>query len=217
MYYIIKIIKKIVIAIALLTIVEGVFAQSELSENNEKEELKKSLDFDNWPGKTTDVRNGINLSNLKIPSLADTHEIEPKYPFFISKKDNGELFVRYRSQWQLTRSDFLEITLSFYKSGTEAHENMINHYMLTPLPLEVRKKSRDKYPVAGDISFYNGRLFIRNNIIVKIYAEGKLIPRIEKIATTIDSLLLNQQIAQSYEDATPKIKKDGDNIIVIEP
>ncbi len=205
------------IVITLLIAINDLFAQSDISENDERKELKRSLNFDDWPGKTNEIRNGINLSNLKIPVLVDTHEIKPKYLFFVSKKDNGELFVKYRSQWHLTKIDFTEITLSFYKSGIEAHENLIDQYMLTPLSLETRKISRDKQDVVGDVSFYNGRLFIRNNIIVKIYAEGELISRIASIAKAIDAILLSQEIVQSYDDITPRIQKNGDNVIVIEP
>lgn len=204
--------------ITLLIVFTNIFAQSGLSENDEKKELKKSLKFDDWAGKNDEMRNGINLSKIKISALSDATEIKPKNTFFISQKDNGESFVMYRSQWHLSKNDFTEITISFLRSGLDAQEYLIDRYMLTPLPFDIRKKSRDEPPVVGDVSFYNGRLFIQNNIIVNIYAEGEMINRIKDIAKAIDAILLTQKAVQSYDDLTPKIKKDSNgSLMIIEP
>jgi hypothetical protein len=193
----------------------------EQSESHESTDLnlKKSMHFDDWPGKNKEVKNGINLSKEKISALSGTTEIKPKKIFFISRKKNGEPFVSYRSKWQQNENDFMEITISFLNSGIEAQDYLFNYYILSStLPLNVIENSRDVPPVVGDVSFYKGRIFIRNNIVVKIHAEGKMTSRSMDIAREIDALLLAQNRVESFNKLTPRINKDSGNILkIVEP
>lgn len=181
--------------------------------------LKKTIQFDSWPGKNKDLRNGINLSKEKLLTLSGANEITPKHLFFITQKEDGQSFVSYRSQWRESDKDFTEITLSFLHSGIEAHEYLFNQYIMSStMPLYLKENSQDKIPIAGDVSFYKGEIFIRNNIVIKIHAEGKMSSLTENIAKEIDKLLLTQDIADSYDKYRPRIVKDSiDKKIIIEP
>lgn len=194
-----------------------------ISCNKEKAEqdktLKKELQFEDWPGKNSNIREGINLSKLKIVELNDALEKKPKNLFFISRTQNDTPFIQYRSKWQQSDSAFIEITISYLNSSIEAQDYLIDYYILgSSLPPEILKKSRDKPALVGDISFYNGQIFIRNNIVIKIHAEGQLQNRVLKIAKKVDSLLLNQETFKTNDFSKPRLEKDNNgNFVIIEP
>lgn len=125
----------------------------------------------------------------------------------------------YRSKWSQSEKDFVEITISFLNSNLESHEYLFDQYILgSTLPLNTRENSLDNPSIVGDVSFYKGRIFIRNNIVVKIHAEGKMSTLVESIAKEIDKLILSQDIVDSYDKFKPRIVKDNnDKKIIIEP
>lgn len=193
----------------------SLFAQP---ESKVKSDLKKSLDFENWVGKSSDIRNGINLSKEKIPALSDVTEIKPKNLFFIVQKEDGEYFVQYRSKWTLIDHSFAEITISSLNSVEEAKEYLIDQFVSSTLPTGIMEKCRDISPIVGDVSFYQGRIFIRNNIVVKIHAEGDFIKRVKDIAKEIDLLFLAQKTLQAYNKVKPFIEKDSNGYQrIVEP
>ena len=69
----------------------------------------------------------------------------------------------------------------------------------------------DVPPIVGDVSFYKGRILIRNNIVVKIHAEGKMISLVKDIAKEIDALLLTQETVESNDKVKPRIIITSDN------
>lgn len=184
----------------------------------EKLELKRVLKFEEWKGKNKENINGVNLSDEKISGLSDLSEIKPRNLFFISQLENGKSFVRYRSKWQHSNNDFIEITLSFLDSGNEAQEYLIDQLISSGLPKEIKMNSIDSPAIVGSLSFYQGRIFIRNNIVVDIYAEGALKTKVFEIAKEIDEILLKHKTFYLEGKATPYITIDSNGRkMIIEP
>lgn len=192
------------------------FSQECLKKQEEKF-LKDSLKFELWQGKDKDLLYGINLSRVNIKSLRDAKEIKSNNPFYTSMLLNNEYFVQYRSRWHINDYDFVEITLSFLNSANEAHNYIVDYYLIgSTLPLEIKIKAKDIPTKIGDNSFYNGQIFVRNNIVVNIHAEGKLADRVLNIAKEIDAELMKQKTYKSKELVKPKIKLDSNNNRIIE-
>lgn len=181
--------------------------------------LKKELKFGDWPVKNNQKRDGINLSSQKVKELENIKEVKPNKLFFIAKTQNDSSFIQYRSKWMQSDSSFLEITVSYMDSPIEAQNYIMNYYILgSSLPYEILSKSKDEPVMVGDISFFNGQLFARDNIIVKLYAEGILHKKSLNIAKEIDSLLLSQSISDLKSNVKPRLQKDNKgNISIIEP
>jgi len=119
--------------------------------------------------------------------------------------------VKYRSKWKQTDSGFLEITISFLNSVIDAHEYLIDQFVSSTLPFYLKEDTRDIPPDVGDVSFYKGRIFIRNNIVVKIHAEGEMKSLVKDIVKEIDTLLLAQETVESYDMVKPRIIITSDN------
>jgi len=171
------------------------------------EKLKELSDFYNWPGKNGQIRDGINLSKCAIPSLSETVEIPQKIPFFYLEMEDGTLLVKYRSRWQKTDDNFIEISIIFAESCNEVHEYVINRFFNSSMPFELRVPQKDDPLIAGDISFSGGRRFIRNNIYVEIRPIGEMENKIATVANDIDNLLLSQLTASSAAPFKPVINK----------
>jgi len=180
-------------------------------QNGSKEEsleaLKLLSDFYNWPGKKGQIRDGINLSKCVIPSLSETVEVPQKMLFFYVEMEDGTLLIQYRSRWQKTPDNFIEISLIFAETCKEVHEYAIQRFFYSSMPFELRVPKEDDPIIAGDISFSSGRRFIRNNIFVEIDAEGKLVQMIATVAKDIDDLLLSRPTASSADQFKPVIKR----------
>lgn len=214
----IKYIFNIVLVIIFFTSVpNNLFAQSVALDNSE-EYLRNALDYTTWAGKYDNVRNGINLSTEKLLSLSNVTEVKPNNLFFLSQDSDGNYFVKYRSQWQKTETDFMEITISFLKSCIDAHEYLMYRFISTTLPIENIINHMDTTPFVGHVSYKNGCYFIRNNIVVKIHAEGEMRLLKEEVAKEIDTLLLAQHTENTYnENIKPAIVKVDNQYAIIEP
>lgn len=190
----------------------------EISMDNSEKELKIALGFDQWNGKQNMLRNGINLSKANLKTISNATEVRPENLFFMAKNVHDINFVKYRCQWQETKSDFVEITLSFLNSCLEAHEYLIENFISSTLPFEIKSKSLDIPSTVGDVSFYGGRCFIRNNIVVNIHAEGTMTNIIENLAKEIDLILLSQKTEELNANILPRLEIDNQKKIrVIEP
>lgn len=208
-------IKYLTIILFLSVAFTNLFAQNKIIERTE---LKKTLRFDEWKGKNHGVTNGINLSTEKIPVLSVYTEIKHKYLFFISQQEDGQSFVKYRSKWKSDDLGFVEITLSFLNSGLEAHEYLIDEFISTVLPPEAKMNSRDIPNVVGDISFYQGRTFIRDNIVVNVHTEGELTTKVKEIVQKIDEIILTHKTFQTENKVRPYIIVDNNGQkTIVEP
>lgn len=209
-----KTILKIVIPTVVILII-SIYAngQSGLNLIDEYEmKLKESLKFEEWQI-SNKIINGINISNSKLSSLSALSETRPKNVFYISENKSGDAFVAYRSKWYSNDGGFIEVTMSILNSGYEAKEYLLDKYILdTTLPYEIKSNSIDMPKIVGDVSFFKGRLFIRNNIVVEVFAEGAMLSRIVKTSSEIDSLLIQQNSVLSIEDIKPRVVIDSNNV-----
>ena len=185
------------------------YAQPEHIEDLKKD-LKNTLQFDDWPGKYTGIRNGIDPSKSEIYNLVDLEEIKAGRPFIISQNEIGTFFVTYRSKWLQSENSYIEITISILNSGSEAHEYLFEYYLMgSTLPIEIKESTLDDPPIVGDVSFYEGQIFTRNNIVVKIHVVGNLATRVKAIAQELDALILAQDVLQPSELLNPRIEIDS--------
>ena len=154
------------------------------------------------------VRAGIKLANNDIPALAGTTELrsgEKPELWEVNWKDEKKYYiVKFVSSWQQTQNDFIDVDLIV----TETHD-LACHYLLETrehcsLPLFLLEPE-DSPAVAGDISYGNGRQFIRENIIIDIHAEGNFIEKISDIAKQIDVILLKSPTAVTADHMKPII------------
>lgn len=169
------------------------------------EKFKEMSGYYNWPGKNGPVRDGIDLSKCNIPSLSDV-PIVTKPPFFsyIAKEENRKILPYYRSVWQIDKQNLVQVWVVFAESCEEAHEYAIYRYFNSSNP-QIPKP--DDMAIAGDISFFNGHGFIRNNIFVTITPEGEMVNRKAALAKDIDNLLLARPTASSAEEFKPRIQR----------
>ncbi len=169
------------------------------------EKFKEMSGYYNWPGKNGPVRDGIDLSKCAIPSLSDI-PIVTKPPFFsyIPEEENRKILGYYQSVWQIDRQNLMEVRVVFAETCEEAHEYAICSYFNSSNP-QVPKP--DDVVIAGDISFFNGHSFIRNNIFVMITPRGELVNRKSAVAKDIDNLLLARPTASSSEEFKPRIQR----------
>jgi hypothetical protein len=181
--------------------------------------LKKELEFEKWNKHSEQKRNGINLSKVRLKELEKANEVRPKKMFFIAKTKSDSSFIQYRSKWTDSDNSYIEITMSYFETPLEAQNYVMEYYVLSSsLPFEKLKKSKDKAETVGDLSFFEGTVFIRDNIVVNIYSEGDFIKKNLRIAKEIDSLLLSQSTSQSRNEVKPLLKKDDNGkISIIEP
>ncbi len=204
----------LVIGLFVLTIRDFAFAQ-EGPTGESLDKLKELSDFESWPGKTGPVRAGVRLSKGIIPILEGTTDIRPNRTPGLWGVENN--LVRYWSRWQMGETiitgredyteDRVEIWIVVAETAAEAHEYLIERYFYTSLPFETRVPRRDQPNVAGDISFFGGRKFIRNNIVVEISAKGKMKDKLRETAEQIDALLLTRPTATSADPFKPVIER----------
>lgn len=175
-------------------------------EDESLEKFKTLSDFSNWPGKNGPVRDGLNLSKYIIPRLSETVEVPYKMPFSLYETE-GQLLIEYRSRWRTTLDNFIDVTIIFAETCEDAHEYLIRRCFNTQMTFEARIPKKDQPRIAGDISFNNGRKFIRNNIVVELHAEGEMINKLTAVAKEIDDLLLRRPTAPSASPFKPVIRR----------
>jgi hypothetical protein len=205
---------KIIAIIIVTAAFYNIYGQSGMRQKEDIEKkIKESLRIDASQIDSSRVINGINISKEHLPSLSDLSELKPKKMFYISENKDKQYFVTYHSKWYQNKESFIEVTLSVLNSGYEAKEYLLDKYILeTTLPIEMKINSIDLPKKVGDLSFFNGRVFIRNNVVVEVFAEGDISARIVKISKEIDSLLLQQKNIQSKADILPRVIIDSNNV-----
>ena len=170
--------------------------------------LKSDVNFAQWPGKNEPMRVVpmlldllrfpaiTNKSPLTEKSFARRNLIRPYMGAFI----RHEYFLR-----DDLKQNRLKINLFIAPSSMEAHEYLIWQSVNSTLPHALRVKDFKRADVLqiGHVCFANVKnnadrfrsiRFIRNNILVDIFAEGEKFERKTRgIAGTIDHLLLKQK------------------------
>lgn len=169
------------------------------------EKFKEMAGYSNWPGKNGPVRDGIDLSKCTISSLSDV-PIVPNQAFYYSSRENGKIIPFNDVMWKKDKNNWVSIRLYFAETCADAHEYVIYQYFNSSNPMAPKA---DDPIIAGDISFFNARGFIRNNIYVMISVShgSELNNRVAEIAKDIDELLLTRPTAASAEEFKPMIKR----------
>jgi hypothetical protein len=158
------------------------------------DETKRAYNFSEWPGKSGDVIALIDFTKESIAVL-DTAEKKDNYEnsFMVWDIEGGYVFC-WQYRWFVISSYDVQIRVGMGGSCEEAREYMISRFMNRSSPaLSVR----DIPSVAGDISFDNGRYFIRNNLAFEISTFGDMIAKTPEIAKQIDGVILSKPTLHS--------------------
>lgn len=186
--------------------IENAYCQY-VSEDQSLVNFKQLSDFSNWPGKTLPVRNGINLSNYRIKSISEAEEVKKKIPFSVRESEYAGILIKYRSQYKISQGNSISVTMTFTNTCENAHEFIIRRYYNSTKTFKSRIPKKDRSTVSGNISFDNGRKFIRNNIVVEIYAHGDMKNKVASLAKEIDNLLLERPTSPSTHSLKPAINR----------
>ncbi|MFH1940757.1 MAG: hypothetical protein ABIL68_01540, partial [bacterium] len=170
-------------------------------------EYKKSVDFFNWTGKEGLVRSGINYSSFVLESLSGAQKVNKKKTFTLRKIEDEKYVVRYKSRWIIEKGNSIEILFYTAETCNDAHEYLIRHFYNSLTSSSDNIMREDVPTIVGDVSFRDGFVFIRNNIIVEIHAEGELRKKINLISKEIDELILMQPTASMAMQFKPVIRR----------
>lgn len=183
-----------------------IVGQNQSNDDESLDRLKELSDFNNWPGKNGVIRAGGILNQDRIPCLQGITEVlNLKYPDI--QESNGKFRVLYRYNWQLSSNNLLEASIVITESCEDAHQYMIERRFYSSLPFELRVPKRDKVPVIGDISFFEGREFIFNNIVGNLIFEGEFKENKNDFIIQLSSLFNSSPTANSCAAFKPLIIK----------
>ena len=197
----------ILIVLSLLTNINSNIYSQNTYEDQSLDKFKQLSNFSSWQGKKLPVRNGINLSNYNIRNLSDAEEVKKKIPFSIWETEDARILIKYRSRWKISQGNSISVTMTFANTCEDAHEYLIRRYYNSTKTFQSRIPKVDQPAVAGNISFDNGRKFIRNNIVVEIYAHGEMKNKVTSVSKEIDALLLERETASSIHSLKPIINR----------
>jgi len=150
------------------------------------------------PKKLNTVRAAVKLSNQNIPFLKNKNQT--KFGEKPSIQYSG--VVKFKYSWELSNNDILSIDLFVAETNELANNYLTDKRQHCSIPMDIYVP-QDNPAVVGDISYGNGRQFIRDNILIEIRTDTSLID----IAMQIDSLILKSSIAVSAYFMKPKIIK----------
>lgn len=155
------------------------------------------------------VRAAADLSNLAISNIDESFIFERKSGPYTNEilLDNKAYYgVYFKYSWKKPPERFLNVT----ELITPNHETALQYindrwetssiYIGQPLP-------QDKPPVVGHVSYWNGRTFIRDNIVVDCHLNADLNPYLPEIARLIDNVLLKSPTYTSVSAAKPIVQR----------
>ena len=179
----------------------------DLTERKTLTEYKESLNFLNWSGKNNPVTSGMNRIDYLLEGFLGAQKVNKKKPYKLLKITGEKYVVRYKSRWIIDKSNSIEILLYFADTSNDAHEYLIRHFYNALTSFEDNIIKKDVPTIVGNASFRDGCIFIRNNIIVKIHAEGELRKKIKLLAKEIDDYILGQPAASTSLPFKPVINR----------
>ena len=164
------------------------------------------------PVKSNDdiIRFGVKLTTNEIPILEGVEQIKvgDRPWFYTVREEEQERFyvILFTYSWELTQNDYVYVDVIVAESKDLINEYFEEKRKLSNCPPDLQPPP-DKPTIAGEISYSQGREFIRDNIYIKIKADGSFIEKREEIAKQIDEIILNSPTADSANDVKPVINK----------
>lgn len=153
------------------------------------------------------IRGAVKLSINEIPALEGATAIKSGEKPWLWKMgwqgDNYDL-VKYVYAWTLSDTNFVNVDMVITESDEQALRYLTEKRETSSIPLDLLQPE-DHPTVAGDISFGQGRDFIRNNIVIEIHTEGIFKDRTDKLAQQIDKIIIDGPSFNSLIQIKPVI------------
>lgn len=153
------------------------------------------------------IRGAVKLSINEISALEGATEIKSgERPWLWKMGWNGDNydFVKYVYTWTLSDTNFVNVDMVITESEEQALRYLTEKRETSSIPLHLLQPE-DQPTIAGDISFGQGRDFIRNNIVIEIHAEGIFNNRTEKLAQQIDNIIIKGPTFFSLSEIKPTV------------
>ena len=144
------------------------------------------------------VRAAVKLTNENIPFLENKNQTKFGEKPWIQQSG----IVKFKYRWEFSNNDNLSVDLFVAETNELAKNYLTDQRKNASIPMDIYVP-KDNPAVVGDISYGNGRQFIRDNILIIIRADTSLID----IAIQIDSLILKSPVYVSAYYIKPKIIK----------
>ncbi len=156
------------------------------------------------------VRAAVEIPGDFFPGLENATDIESaNQPWFFeiqTQEGDTSYVVRFMYGWTFASGENLHIRLSVAESAKLAYEYLLDVRKNCSAPMDVT--APEDYPcVVGDISFGEGRMFIRDNITVVISSYGIFEDKITEIAKALDALILRSDVGGSVQSIKPRIER----------
>jgi hypothetical protein len=153
------------------------------------------------------IRGAVKLSINEIPTLTGATEIKSgETPWLWKMGWNGDNYdlVKYGYTWLLSNTNFVDVDMVITESAQQALRYLTEKQETSSIPLDLLQPE-DQPTIAGEISFGQGRDFIRNNIVIEIRAEGIFNTKTEKLAQQIDKIIIRGPSFFSLSEIKPII------------
>jgi hypothetical protein len=157
-----------------------------------------------------EARPAIKLTIDSIPALegSTAFHSDPKPRLWQAGMEDEDIYyvIKFTYEWKVSQDDFVIMDLTVTESRETAQKYLLERRLLSSLPIDLQL-SQDQPAVAGQISYGNGRDFIRDNLLIEIRAEGQFAEKVPEIARQIDALILQNTKLMFAENMRPVIHK----------
>lgn len=152
------------------------------------------------------IRPLVAFTTADIPTfkgMTQTKNIENSF-FGATKILNESYYAEYEFRWTSEEGDFAYFDIWILANHDEAVTALteMHEYYTNPFINE----SIDEPAAVGNISYMDGREFIRDNLIITIHTSEKFDNSITEIAKYIDSKILKSQSFFSISEVKPSIE-----------
>jgi len=154
---------------------------------------------------TNVIRPLVEFTTTDIPTfngMTQTKTIDNSF-FSAEQMIDDSYSAHYEFKWVSESDDFAYFDIRIMEDHDRAITTLteMHKYYSNPFVAE----SIDEPAKVGDISYMEGREFIRDNLIVRIHSSDRFDDKITEIAKYIDSKLVKSQSFTSISQVRPKI------------
>lgn len=163
------------------------------------------------------IRPIIQLTTSDIPTFNGmTQSGFGNTPWGVSEILSGTYTPMYEYRWDSNGDDFAYIDIWVADSKDLALDILKEKQKAYSIPPNLLEQNKDIPAVVGDLSYYKGLEFVRDNFIVRIYYSDKFSNSVSEIAKYVDSKILKSPTYISVNQVKPVIKvfKTSNNPVI---
>jgi hypothetical protein len=150
----------------------------------------------------TGIRPLIHFTTLDIPGIENM--IHTNY--WSVTKISQDYIAEYRFRWQSAdKKHYVFFIVWINQSKEQAFKTLAEMHKYYSIPLHILEDHKDSPAFVGDLSYFEGQEFIRDNHIVRIHTSEKFEGNVSDIAKYIDQMILKSQTFKSIKNVKPKI------------